>query len=228
MKILTFCILLFAMSATEPTPFEKAKKFYEDGNFDKAQVIFKSLVDKNPKDLKSIEYLGDIESHHKNWDKALEYFKKLKDLKPSEADYHYKYGGALGMKAKDSNKFKALGMIDEIEGSFKKAIALDDKHIGSRWALIELYLQLPAIVGGSEKKAQKYANELIAIEPVDGYLSKGHIDEYFKRYGSAEKNYLKAHQVGKSKTTFTKLYDLYKNKMKKPEKAAELQKNFNK
>jgi hypothetical protein len=35
------------------------------------------------------------------------------------------------MKAKDSNKFKALGMIDEVKSSFEKAISLNPKH---RWA----------------------------------------------------------------------------------------------
>ena len=147
------------------------------------------------------------------------YYEKLKELKPSEANYYYKYGGALGMKAKESNKFKALGMIGDVEDSFKKAIELNPKHIESRWALVELYLQLPGIVGGSERKAQKYSDELMTLSNVDGYLSKGHIAEYFKRYKEAEKNYKKAIEIGKSKTTYKKLADLYKNKMKQPEKA---------
>jgi hypothetical protein len=46
--------------------------------------------------------------------------KKLKQIKPSEANYSYKYGGALGMKALEVNKFKALGMIGEIKESFEK------------------------------------------------------------------------------------------------------------
>jgi hypothetical protein len=37
------------------------------------------------------------------------------------------------------------------------------------------------LFGGSEKNAQHYADELIKLSPVDGYLSKGRIDEYFKR-----------------------------------------------
>jgi len=110
-------------------------------------------------------------------------------------------------------------MIDEVEESFLKAVKLNPKHIGARWALLELYLQLPAIIGGSEKKAQKFSNELMLISAVDGYLSKGHIAEYFKRYSEAEKNYKKAVEIGGSKTTYQKLADLYKNKMKQPEKA---------
>jgi hypothetical protein len=78
------------------------------------------------------------------------------------------------MKAKDSNKFKALGMIDEVKSSFEKAISLNPHR--TCWALIELYIQLPGIVG-KESKAIKYSNELLRLSPVDGYLSRGHIDE---------------------------------------------------
>lgn len=211
--------LLFPGLILAQADFKKAEQFFQKGKYAEAKEMFLELYKKKPSEVKIIEYLGDIESHSKNWDNALEYYEKLKKQDPFQADYVYKYGGALGMKASESNKFKALGMIDEIEESFIKAIKLDAKHVGARWALIELYLQLPAIVGGSEKKAQKYASELLKISPVDGYLSKGHIAEYFKRYTEAEKNYKKAVEIGGSKTTYQKLADLYKNKMKQPEKA---------
>jgi tetratricopeptide (TPR) repeat protein len=163
--------------------------------------------------------LGDIAGRSKSWDKAIGYYKKLKQSKPSEANYHYKYGGALGMKATQVNKFKALGMIDEVRGSFEKAIVFNPKHIEARWALIELYIQLPGIVGGSESRAIKYSNELLRLSPVDGYLSRGHIDEYFKRYKVAEQNYKRAITVGGSKISYLKLASFYINKINEPEKA---------
>jgi tetratricopeptide (TPR) repeat protein len=122
------------------------------------------------------------------------------------------------MKAKESNKFKALGMIGDVRESFEKAIVLNPKHIEARWALVMLYMQLPGIVGGSESKAIKYSNELLKISPVDGYLSKGQIDEYFKRYLSAEQQYKKAIAAGSTKGG-QMLANLYKNKMNEPEKA---------
>jgi len=202
--------------------FEKAEKLFEAGKYEQAQIAFETLLKANPSDLKTIEYLGDIAGKYKSWDKAIVYYKKLKDLKPSQADYFYKYGGALGMKAKETNKFKALGMIDEVKASFFKAVSLNPKHIEARWALIELYIQLPGIVGGSESKAIKYSNELSQLSAVDGYLSRGHIEEYFKRYESAEKQYKKAFELTKSKTAYQKLYNLYLYKMKNAEKAKQL------
>lgn len=225
MKLLASVFLLFPMLLCCQS-FEKGEKLFLDGKYDQAQAVFESYLKSNPSNLKTMEYLGDIAGHDKSWDKAIGYFKKLKTLKTSEANYYYKYGGALGMKAAQGSKFKALGMIGDVKASFEKAIALNPKHIEARWALIELYLQLPGIVGGSKTKAMKYANELLRISPVDGYLAKGHIDVYFERYDKAETNYKKAHEIGHSKTTFDQLYDLYLNKLKDKTKANSLKENL--
>lgn len=219
MKSYLFLIIFSLLFSSNSTDFEKAELLFKQAKYDQAKVAFENYLKENSNHLKTLEYLGDIEGIYKSWDKAMFYYGKLIKLKPSEADYHYKYGGCLGMKAKESNKFKALGMIDDVKASFEKAIALDSNHIEARWALIELYLQLPGIVGGSEKKAQRYAAELLKISPVDGHLAQGRIAEYFDRYKEAEKYYLKAITVGGSKTSYQKLANLYKNKMNQPERA---------
>ena len=228
MKQILFLIVFLPISVWAQSNFDKGEKLFNDEKYDEAQLLFESVLKYNPSDLKTIEYLGDIEGQRKSWDKAIVYYKKLKDLKPTEADYQYKYGGAMGMKAKESNKFKALGMIDEVKASFEKAISLNPKHIDARWALIELYIQLPGFVGGSESKAIKYSNELMQLSTVDGYLSRGHIDEYFKRYEAAEKQYKKAIEISGSKASYYKLASLYRNKMKEPERAKSILEVYNK
>ena len=219
MKQLLVIFLLFPLMIWSQSTFDTAEKLFKEEKFDQARPIFENVLKSNPSNLKTIEYLGDIAGRNKSWDTAIGYYKKLKQLRPSEANYYYKYGGVLGMKAINGNKFKALGMIDEIKGSFEKAIMLNPKHIEARWALIELYMQLPGIVGGSQSKAIKYSNELMKLSPVDGYLSRGHIDEYFRRYTAAEEQFKKAIAISGSKMSYQKLANLYKNKMNEPEKA---------
>ena len=222
-----FILLFFNVFFGTPN-FDKAVSLYQLGKYEQAKPLFETCLKENPKDYKSIEYLGNIAGHQKKWEDAIAQYKKLKNAFPQNATYWYKYGGALGMNAKTVNKFKALGMIDEIEFAFVKATQLDNKHIDSRWALVMLYLELPAIIGGSEKKAQKYANELLDISKVDGYLAKGYIAEYFNRYNQAEIQYKKAHEIGNSKTTFQKLYNLYLNKLKDKIKAKKIKEQFDK
>lgn len=226
MKLLAFFVLFLFLPAAAETDFEKAEKLFRQEQYQQAKPIFESLLKSNPKDFKSIEYLGDIAIHQKNWDEAIKWYKNLTKQFPKTANYHYKVGGALAMKAQSVNKFKALTLVDEMETAFITAAKLDPKHIEARWALVTFYIELPALVGGSENKAQDYANQLMALSKVDGYLAKGYIDCYFKRYQKAEVNYSKAHQIGNSKTTFQKLYDLYRNKIKDQPKAHQLKKQF--
>ena len=220
-------LLLFPFYLVAQTSLDRADHLFENKNYNQAQLLYKQILVSSPNNLEAIEKLGDIAGFSKSWDTALAYYKKLKVLKPREANYHFKYGGALGMKALEVNKFKALGMIDDIRTSFENAITLNPKHLEARWALIELNLKLPAIVGGSQAKALQYANELATISPVDGYLARGHIDEYFDRYTQAEVFYKKAIAVGNSKLCYQKLANLYQNKMNAPEKAKSTMEAYN-
>jgi len=228
MKSIQIFFLLLSFSVFSQSTFEKAEKLYAQKKYSDAEKVFNEYLKVQPNHSKTLEYLGDIAGHQKKWDEAISNYKKLKNTFPKVANYWYKYGGALGMKAKESNKFKALGMIDEVEESFITAAKLDAKHIETRWALVMLYIELPGIIGGSEKKAQKYADELMVLSKVDGYLAKGYIDVYFNRYAKAENQYKKAHEIGNSKTTFEKLYDLYLNKLKDKAKANKLKLEFEK
>ncbi|TDE04486.1 tetratricopeptide repeat protein [Flavobacterium hiemivividum] len=219
MKNIVILFLFLPMMIWSQSNFEKAEKLFKAEKYDQAQPIFEALLKTNPSNIEVIEYLGDIAGSRKSWEQAIDYYEKLKNLKPSEADYFYKYGGATGMRALEVNKFKALGMIDDIRTSFEKAIQLDPKHVDARWALVELNIQLPRIVGGSEGKAIRYSNELLKLSPVDGYMSRARIEEYYKRYKAAEIQYKKAIEIGNSAKSYQKLAELYKNKMNDPERA---------
>jgi hypothetical protein len=56
-------------------------------------------------------------------------------------------------------------------------------------------------------------------------LSRGHIDEYFKRYKAAELQYKKSNTIGSKRVI--KLASLYKNKMRDPEKAKTILETYN-
>jgi tetratricopeptide (TPR) repeat protein len=217
-----FIICFYGFSQTQE---QKGIELFNKKKYQEAQDIFQLLLKENSENIVAIEYLGDIAGHQKNWDEAIKNYKNLTIKFPKNANYHYKLGGAMGLKAKSISKLKALGMIEKIKNTFEKAAQLDENHVETRWALVYLYLELPAIIGGSELKAQKSANELLKISPVDGFLAKGHIDEYFKRYEKAAIQYQKAHEIGCSKTTYTKLFYIISEKLKDKERAKQIKKH---
>ncbi|WP_299890228.1 tetratricopeptide repeat protein [uncultured Lacinutrix sp.] len=202
---------------------DQARQLIAGKQFNKAEKILKPFVDSNAENLVALELLGDAFGHQKKWDNAIIYYKKLVDMQPNTANFHYKYGGALGMKALSINKFKALGIIGDVKDSFLKAAELDPNHIDTRWALVELYMQLPGIIGGSKKKSFKYANELQKLSTVDGYLAKGYIYEYDDEPELAEKFYKLAIKEGGSITCYNKLTKFYEKEGKSHEAIANLE-----
>jgi len=213
--LLFFCFPVIVFSQTQ---FDAIQQMFVQKQFVKAQEVMVQYVSSNPSDLKGIELLGDAYGHQKKWDEALIQYKKLVELDPNNANYHYKCGGVLGMKALEVSKIKALPIIGDAKSSFLKAAELDPNHIDVRWALVELYMKLPGIIGGSKSKSLHYADELELISKVDGYLAKGYIYETDDQYELAESYYKKAIVVGGSINCYDKLTKFYE-KNDQPKKA---------
>ncbi len=218
MKYLLILALLPALGFSQSLVVDEAKQLIEAKQFDKAEQVLSEYIKENENDKEGIELLGDAYSNQKKWHDAATYYEKLKELEPKNANFHYKYGGALGMKALNVSKLRAVGIIGDVKEAFLTAAALDPTHIDTRWALVELYMQLPGIIGGSKSKSLKYANELEALSKVDGYLAKGYIYEYDDEPELAEDYYKKAIKVGGSLTCYDKLTHLYE-KEEQPYKA---------
>lgn len=213
-------LLLLPLFAVSQTNYQQAEKYFKQENFSKAKSIFENYLKQHPNDKKTREYLGDIAAYGKDWETAISYYKGLVKEEKSNANYHFKYGGAMGMKAMSISRIRALTYIGDIKYELERAAELDPKHIEARWALIEFYIQLPGIFGGSEKKAIAYADELGALSKVDEYLAKGYIAEYSNRPNDAEIYYKKAIAVGGSAHTYEKLAGLYE-KNDRPQEALE-------
>jgi tetratricopeptide (TPR) repeat protein len=202
-------LVLFSAICMAQTDFQKAELYFQQDKFNTAKPLFEAYLDEHPNHQKTREYLGDIAGHKKDWDTAIDYYEILVEEDENNANYHFKYGGVLGMKALEISRIRAVTYIGDIKYHFEKAAKLDPKHIEARWALVEFYIQLPGLIGGSERKAIKYANELHKISPVDGYLANGYIAEYSNRPNDAERYYKKAIEVGGSPHTYEKLANHY-------------------
>lgn len=139
-----------------------------------------------------LDKLGETYAYQEEWDKAIEIYKELTILVEDNPAYFFKYGGVLAKKAQSSNPFIGLTLLARIKSSFNKTLALDPYHIGAHWAMIDLYVSLPGIVGGSYNKAYELAQELKKISPIDSYLALGYVYEYDDEPAKAKTSYLEA------------------------------------
>ncbi|HLT54268.1 MAG TPA: tetratricopeptide repeat protein [Flavobacteriaceae bacterium] len=218
MKKSLFLLLVFPALAISQPALDSITNLLNKKQYAEAERKAAGYVTNNPNDLKGLEILGDSYGYQKKWDDAISIYKKLVSANANSANYQYKYGGAMGMKALEVSKIEALGLIGDVKDALLKAANLDPKHTNVRWALIELYMQLPGILGGSKNKSLKYADELYSLSKVDGYLAKGYIYEYDNDPELAEKYYKLAIKEGGSLWCYDKLTEFYE-KQKQPQKA---------
>ncbi|QED38843.1 hypothetical protein FK178_14455 [Antarcticibacterium arcticum] len=169
-----------------------------------AKAVLTTHLESHPNDLKAISLLGDIAIFENKYDAALSHYKYLLASNAESADYNFKYGGALGLKALNVSKIQAMVYVPEIKKYLEKAAELDPTHIKSRRALVELYLQLPGIFGGSITKARLYAGELKKVSALQAAISQGFI---MKESGTEEE----------AKLQFKKAFSLMKSPDSNPE-----------
>ena len=78
MKNIQIFFLLLTFSVFSQTTFEKAEKLYAQKKYNEAEKLFSEHLKSQPNHAKTIEYLGDIAGHQKDWDAAIANYKKLK------------------------------------------------------------------------------------------------------------------------------------------------------
>lgn len=154
---------------------QNAEAYLQQNKIYQARSLLLAHVDQRNDNIKILEILGDIASFEKNWDSAISYYKKLITAQPKNANFNLKYGGAIGMKALSVSRLQALVLIPDIKKYLELAAEHDRSQIESRRALVELYVQLPGFLGGSDEIAKKYVEELQSLSPVNAYLAKGFI-----------------------------------------------------
>lgn len=191
----------------------EAEELYQNKEYQKALANYKKLQREQPQDTTIIERIGDCHAYLNEFESASEWYEKLIENNKKSANYNFKLGAALAMQAQNASRFKALTLLGDIKHHLKKAARLNPKHIEVRYALVQLYCELPGIVGGSYKTGKKYADQLFKISEIDGWYAHAIIYEHREDFKAAETCLKKALEIGNSITAFSKLGSLQEEKM---------------
>lgn len=206
---LIFIYFLIAFSAFGQENIKAIENLIAEKDYEGAKKSLELLISKGEQNFYAVELLGDVYGYLKKWELAQNQYAKLLEYDKKNADYHYKYGGATGMRALEMNKIAVLPLISEIKESFQNAISYNPKHIDARWALLHLYLKLPFVFGGGNQKALYQANEIMKLSTVDGYLALGVVYSHKDKFKLSEQNFMSALLIGHSKVCYLSLYELY-------------------
>ena len=183
--------LMIPMGVLAQNGLQQVDSLIERRNYKAAESLLIRLNDEQPGPIVQ-DKLGEVYGYQMNWDKAIDIYSELTSTHPENADYFFRYGGVLAKKAQESNVLTALSLLSRIKYSFRTSLKLNPDHIRAHWAMVDLYVSLPFIAGGSMSKAYQYANRLKELEPLDGYLALGYVHEYDDEPEKAKKYYFKA------------------------------------
>jgi len=174
-KIFLVFTLFTGLGCFSQHSFKEIHSALDQGRLETAKKLLHNRISENPEDAVSIAYLGDIAGFEKDWDTAISLYKRLTQKYPECVDYNFKYGAVLGMKALSVSKLHSVVYVSDIKTYLEKTIELDPEHVEARRVLVELYVKLPGILGGSILKAKTYAYELKDLNKVDFYLAQAFI-----------------------------------------------------
>lgn len=194
-RIILLICCFFSITMSSQNDISKAQTLLNSGDHQAAEKLLLA----HDSELKAIELLGDIYSFRQHWDAAISHYEKLVKAKPNDANYNFKFGGAMGMKAYYGSKFQAAMLIGDVKKHLLKAAELDPQHAESRRALVELYMQIPGFVGGSQTIAKSYASELHRINELDGLLADAYIYKFLDYQKLAETKYEAAIKLSRRK-----------------------------
>ena len=161
----------------------QTQQHYIDSLIDNKQYMIaeKTIINsikENPNNEILIKKLGDCYGFIKDWDNAIIQYQKLIELDSDNSVYNYKLGGTLAAKANETNRFKSLSLINKSKKYLLKSVKLDNRNKPAMWVLIQIYTELPQLLGGSKSLALQYANELENISLIDGLFAKKYIYDF--------------------------------------------------
>jgi tetratricopeptide (TPR) repeat protein len=85
---------------------------------------------------------------------------------PQAAACHYALGVVMGVQAMNEGMLKAASSAGRVKEALTQAVALDGAWFPARSALVEFYLTVPGVMGGSSAKAKELARSAATPEQV--------------------------------------------------------------
>jgi tetratricopeptide (TPR) repeat protein len=184
-------MLALSAAANSPSPAE----LVEDGHWKRARAALEAKVQQSPADAQTLYLLGRVRFVYRDYSGALQLAEKAAALDPKNAEIRWLVASAVGELADDAGPFKAMGLARRFKREAEAVIALDPNHLNSRWGLMEFHKRAPGIVGGDDKRAYVYLEEIKRINPVRGQFAEYRMRQLEKQQVSPEPYYLKAYEL---------------------------------
>ena len=115
--------------------------------------------------------LANIYLQDRRYSDALSFYDKLCDRNPNRFAYQFGRGASAGFLLSGTPSFRSLRYVVQLRSSFEAAVRLQPNSLVVRRALLNIYLGLPRLLGGSQTKAEQQLKAIQSINPLEGALA---------------------------------------------------------
>ena len=137
------------------------------------QIVFDELSNRSVSSLSEAETftLAKIYLQDRRYSEALYFYDKLCERNPNRFEYQFGRGASAGFLLSDNQGFRSLRYVIQLRSSFEAAVRLQPNSLVARRALLNIYLGLPRLLGGSQTKAEQQLNAIQSINPLEGAMA---------------------------------------------------------
>ena len=187
--ILLFIIPWLSFSQ-QKTPFA-SYDFKNDSNYEKELKLLKNYANWESEGV--IKSIAELSYYYKDWETAIDYYEILLVDSPTAENY-FKLGVAAARKSLEAPRFLSVPYLIKARKSVLQAHELAPKRVVVLNLLIQLYAEIPSVLGGSIYFAEKKANELRDIDSLEGGMMEAYVFQVRNDFKASASKYSEVFQ----------------------------------
>lgn len=163
------------------TPFDEALALYVNyhrdlANLDRARDLLEAELRREPRletmlALSRVYFtIGDVRARTPEeklaaYDRGRQVAKEAIQLQPRSADAHFLYGANTARWGQTKGILRSLFLLPTVKDEIRTIFEIDPNHAAGHALAGNVYLELPAIAGGSVATAEEHFRKALAVAP---------------------------------------------------------------
>ena len=135
--------------------------------------------------------IADLAFYYKDWDTAIGFYEKIV-LNAPKGDSYFRLSVAAGRKSLEVSRLYSISYLGKTRSALLKALELQPNNSLFLRTAIEIFYEIPYFLGGDKEFAKEKAALLYELDPVEGLMAKGYLNEKEEDLVLAKLNYSKA------------------------------------
>ena len=190
MRFLPSCFFLFFVCTSSVFAISTPEvKLLVEARDKKALSSADALTRAEPKNAEAWILLSRARLQASQAESAITAAEKAAKLSPNNSQAYFWLGNSYGSRIGQVGMFSQMSMAPKLRDAFERTVALDPDNLDAREALVQFYLQAPAVIGGGKDKANAQVNEISKRDAARGHLARAQVFISEKNNAAAIKSY---------------------------------------